>query len=291
MGVSFLFLKILGNNINRSFCREEITSHPDYPALTSIVDFFDSGNLQYKAVQADVSYLDKFHFPLLVHIKEPGNEYIRLVNSIEDWRIDKEIAQYWSGIVIYSETGSKWQNDENLAYQNESLKTKLLSVVLVLFGLGIYLLSSFHYNLIYYNLFGLFSILGLAFSLLLLGTELGIQSKIVKQVCGVISDGGCDKVLKSSYAKGFVGITPADASVVYFASQFVIYVYSCLLQNVNTTIIGLSLFGVLISIWSVYTQAVKLKQFCTLCLSIVSILIFQFLLVGILCFYSYNHIV
>lgn len=136
--------------------------------------------------------------------------------------------------------------------------------------------------MLYYNILGLFSFLGLIFSFLLLGTELGIQSQIVKQVCGVVSDGGCDKVLKSVYANGYAGITPADASVVYFASQFIIYLISCSVQRINPALLILSVFGVLISIWSVYTQAIKLKQFCALCLSIVAILCIQFLLVGLI---------
>ena len=276
------FLSVQGFNVNRRYCKEEITTHPDYPALTSVVDFLESGSMFYKAVQTDKSYIGKLNYPLLAHFRQPGNEFIHLLKKIEDWEGDDEIAKSWSGIVIYPEPGCKWQNEQNLVYQADSFKTKLLSSLFILIGIVFYIFSSLNYHVLYYNILGLFSFLGLIFSFLLLGTELGIQSQIVKQVCGVVSDGGCDKVLKSVYANGYAGITPADASVVYFASQFIIYLISCSVQRINPALLILSVFGVLISIWSVYTQAIKLKQFCALCLSIVAILCIQFLLVGLI---------
>ena len=28
-----------GNPVNKKYCRQQITTHPDYPALTAVVDF------------------------------------------------------------------------------------------------------------------------------------------------------------------------------------------------------------------------------------------------------------
>lgn len=92
-----------------------------------------------------------------------------------------------------------------------------------------------------------------------MGTELGYQSKLVKQVCGTVGNGGCEKVLTSKFAKGFAGITPADASIIYFATQFALYLIACLYNPIFTGIITISLAGIAIASWSLYTQAIKLK--------------------------------
>ena len=141
------------------------------------------------------------------------------------------------------------------------------------------MVSAFQFPNILHNLFGLLSLMGLIVSIFLLGTELGFQSQIVKQVCGAVSHGGCYKVLKSSYAKGIAGITPADASVLYFATQFLFCLLSFWIPVLFTFIMLLAYSGIIIAAWSIYTQAVKLKQWCALCLGIVTVLVLQSILV------------
>jgi hypothetical protein len=215
-----------GNKLNVNYSKEEITTHPDYPGLLSVIDFLDIGGMEYKAIQADASYIHEFNYPLLAHIKQPGQEYMHLINNASAWDKEKEITQYWTGVAVYPEKNAHWQNEQNNAYQYNAVKNKIIAIALSLIGFALFIESSFQFPNILNNLFGLLSILGLTVSIFLLGTELGFQSQIVKQVCGAVSNGGCEKVLKSSYAKGVAGITPANASVLYFAAQFIVYLLS-----------------------------------------------------------------
>jgi hypothetical protein len=64
------WLSLAGNNIDANYCKQEITTHADYPALTSVVDFLDAGNMSYEAVEADASYIHEFNYPALAHIKQ-----------------------------------------------------------------------------------------------------------------------------------------------------------------------------------------------------------------------------
>ncbi len=131
------------------------------------------------------------------------------------------------------------------------------------------------------SIFGLLSLAGLAISIAALGTELGYQNKLVKQVCGTVGNGGCEKVLGSKFAKGFAGITPADASVIYFAAQFILYLAGCFYHPILTGIITISFAGIAVAGWSIYTQAVKLKEWCALCLCIVAVLLGQIIIASI----------
>ena len=62
------WLLLLSNKTNKKFYKEEITTHPDYPAMTITIDFLEAGNLKYEAVQTDAGYIHEFNYPLLAHI-------------------------------------------------------------------------------------------------------------------------------------------------------------------------------------------------------------------------------
>ncbi len=280
-----------------SYCKEEITTHPNYPALISVIDFLESGGMDYNAVQADASYIHEFNYPLLAHIRKPGQEYLHLIIDTAVWEKQNEITKYWSGIVVYPEKNTSWKSDQNKIYQQSSLKNKIFVGVLIIAGLVLFSISIFQFPNFSINVFGLLSLLGLIVSIFLLGTELDFQSRIVKQVCGAVSNGGCEKILKSKYAKGFAGITPADASILYFTSQFIIYLLCCWYISFFASIGLLAFAGIAIAAWSIYTQAVKLKQWCALCLGVAAVLFMQGIIsVSILqsfrdgYFISYNNI-
>jgi uncharacterized membrane protein len=273
--LAYNWLSLTGNQVSGTYCKDEINNHPDYPALTALTDFLESGGIEYNAVQADASYIHEFQYPVLAHIKQPGNEYMHLITDVGAWEIQKEITKDWSGIALYAVKGSKWKNAENDQFQKLQWRNKAITVTFITAGILAWILSVLLYPHWLINTFGLLSLAGLVISIAALGTELGYQSKLVKQVCGTVSNGGCEKVLRSKFAKGVAGITPADASVLYFTAQFIIYLAGCVYNPLLSGIINLAFAGIAIAGWSIYTQAVKLKEWCALCLCIVGILLLQ----------------
>jgi uncharacterized membrane protein len=133
----------------------------------------------------------------------------------------------------------------------------------------------------YYEIaFGLFSLIGILICILLIYLELGYQSEILKQVCNSVSHNGCEKVLKSKYSSGIFGISISSISISYFIFQFISILFSLYLHQLFNILFLLSLFGSVFIIWSIYVQVFRLKQYCTLCISIVLVLIFQ-LIIGV----------
>ncbi len=100
------WLTVSGMKTNTTYTKEAITSHPDYPAMTAVTDFLESGGMGYDAVQADASYIHEFNYPLLAHIKQPGNEYLYLVKDASVWDKEKSITENWSGIALYGVKGA-----------------------------------------------------------------------------------------------------------------------------------------------------------------------------------------
>jgi protein-disulfide isomerase/uncharacterized membrane protein len=269
------WLRALGNKPGNNFCRDEITTHPDYPSLISVTDFLDTGGMAYKAVQADASYIHEFNYPLLAHIRQHGDQFMHMISNAAEWDKQKEISEHWTGIVIYPEKNSKWRNEYDDAYKSNERKNKITAIGFAAVALLLLILSTYQYQSLTIAAFGLFSLAGLTISIAALAAELGYQSRIVKQVCGVMSSRGCEQVLKSQYAKGFAGITPADASALYFLTQFALFAAGAWLPSLTTGILLFSLAGIPVAAWSIYIQSVKLKEFCALCIAIVTALILQ----------------
>ena len=119
---------------------------------------------------------------------------------------------------------------------------------------------------------------GLLASVLTLSAELGTQSAIVKQVCGTVSANGCGAVLKSKKAKGIWGITPADLSIGWFATQLLLLIVGIFINpvyNLLPSVYWSAMLGLPVAAWSLYTQKFVVKQWCALCLSIVAVLLLQ----------------
>jgi uncharacterized membrane protein/glutaredoxin len=275
---AYKWLRQINNKINKEFIRNKIVNHDDYPALTALTDFLDSGGMAYNTVLASEEHFPEMNYPLLAHMKEHGNQYLIIINNQNEWN-KNEIKNQWSGVTIFPEKNSIWQSNQN----ENAIKQNKLNKGYLSIGIGavisFYILNAIKIDLLEVNIFGFFSIVGLLISIFILGEELGTQNKIVKQVCGVINKEGCGYVLKSKFAYGIGGFTTGDITLVYFLIQFTAW----LLYTVNPIIFNIAaavaLAGIIVAALSVYLQKVILKQWCTLCLIIVSVLLIQFIIV------------
>jgi len=284
---AYEWFKRTGNKINKNYIKEELATHPDYPSLISLTDFLESGAMSYKVLQADSSYVHKVNYPLLAHIKQSGNQQMIIIESAMAWENQKEILDYWTGIVMYAEKNAKWQNEHYILCQNDEKKRRVIPVAFIIIALTLLFISTAKFTylinseLIKISAFGLLSLSGIILSVAAIGTELGVQNDITRQVCGAVSNGGCEKVLKSSFSKGIGGITPADGSVLYFTTQFIVYLFGSVYLPFIQFIFIIALGCIAIVAWSIYTQAIKLKQWCALCLAIAAVLVLQFVIAGI----------
>ena len=123
-------------------------------------------------------------------------------------------------MVIFAGRNARWQHAENDAHVKKQGRSRvnnalLFGMAIIFFSLAVLESPSFSFAFM-----GLLSLAGLMISIVIIGTELGVQGDFVKQVCGAVNSGGCDRVLKTSYAKGFAGFTTGDISVIYFIAQF-----------------------------------------------------------------------
>lgn len=270
--VAHEWLTQLNSGINKKFCKEEITSHPDYPSLISLIDFLDSGHFEYRAVRMNISHLKNLELPSLIHINSPGEEYMSILNIGET---DFESLKFWSGIIVVPGENAKWKSEQHDTFVKAETKKTVSNSVLAILGLLVWFISARYFQNVSIILFALLSLMGIVISVALVNLELGIRSDLVNQVCGTFGKFGCEHILKSGLSKGLLGLTLSDLSLLFFSSQYIYFTLSAFLNLPIGGILILSIPIVLVAFASLYTQAIILKDWCALCLGIVIILFSQ----------------
>lgn len=271
------WLRLKNHKISKDYCRDEITTHPEYPSLLSVADFLELGSFEFKVAKADLSISNDVDYPVLLHINSNAGQYLKTVCTYSEWHNDPNLLNNWSGVIIFAYEGAKFKNKENDRYLREESSRKfsavsLVSVLLLIYGYCVFVNSD-----VFYNLFGGIALLGVFVSLVVFFLEIGYQNETVKQVCGSFNKrGGCETVIKSKYSINIWGLSPADLSLIYFGSFFITYIISVFAPNISyKTIMPISFLGVPVIIWSLYTQVFKLKEWCVLCLLIITFLAFH----------------
>ena len=113
------------------------------------------------------------------------------------------------------------------------------------------------------------SLIGILLSVFIIQKELGYSNNLVKKFCGSQELTGCDKVIASTIKLPFE-ISLSDLSLVYFMLQ----IFNSISDNF-TIIKTLGVATIPIILFSLIYQAVVIRKWCALCLSILGVLIVQ----------------
>lgn len=286
----FFLLNQFSNKNNIQLDREEVKiqllSHPYYPSINSITDLFNHFNIDNLALKVDNNLDSYSQIPdvFLAQIKEDkGNQLVVVskktdgVELIYDEHKSKNISvnkffELWTGILVVIEKKEKKDYD-NL---NKAGKIKKL----VYFSTFIILISFFTlakpslFQIIYFAL----SCVGIYISYLIVIHELGLHSKILDKFCsGENKNTSCDAVLSSKGATIFGLFKLSDVGFVYFTALALISLIISSIDLQTTSVIFLiSTLAIPFTFYSLYYQWKVVKNWCPLCLSIVSILWLQF---------------
>jgi uncharacterized membrane protein len=278
---TYQWLKACGIKANIDFVKDELTAHPDYPALTSIVDLLNAGNMEYLAVRTSLEHVNEFRYPLLAHIKKGTDEQgLVIVHNENEWANNNDLANKWTGVLLMPEKNTTWKHADNDEYIRRKQDKKQLSIAAFITLFALTLATITQQLALATIFFTLLSAAGLIIAWLTFTTELGLQNDLVKQVCNSINPtGGCGKVLKSKQAKGIVGISPADAALAWFTAQLIFIIagtWVSTLISLQSIVLQLSLIGIVVAIWSIISQKFVIKQWCALCLGLAAVLLLQF---------------
>lgn len=106
---------------------------------------------------------------------------------------------------------------------------------------------------------------GLLLTYMLVQKSLNIKNHVADKVCGVLQEGGCDQILKTS-ASSFFGIFSwSEVGFTYFGVSLLAMLIS------PATIHWLSLINICclpFTVWSIWYQKFRAKHWCTLCVCV-----------------------
>lgn len=114
-------------------------------------------------------------------------------------------------------------------------------------------------------LLSVIDLFGLYISFLLVQKSANIHNAAADRVCGVIQEGGCDKILSTSASKFFGLFGWSEVGLAYFSVSLLSMLFF------PSTLPSLALINVIcvpFSFWSVWYQKFRAHHWCTLCLCV-----------------------
>jgi hypothetical protein len=225
--------------------------------------------------------LSKLETPFIAHI---GNEFV-IVTAVKadeivyTWRnkaakiATAEFLKIWSGITLLVEVNESAIEPDYYKHRREELimpakKIGLALTVFVILGVSGYSAGTFvRIDLI---LVLLINVLGAYIAYLLMLKQLHIQSHLGNQLCSLFSkQNDCNRILESKASKLLDVFSWSEIGLGYFVANILLIIFAPTLYPYLSIINMLALPNTL---WSVWYQKFKARQWCLLCLLVQGVL-------------------
>ncbi len=259
------------SNYDKKDLELQLQIHPNYPSFQSITDTLDYFDIDNIAVEVPIDALDQLPKSFVSLVKVDNSEEIVSILhkndniSLKFSSLKKkkytytEFKEIWIPKVIAVEHASK----NSLFIQQSFLQKILVSALLISLIFTIINSTESIEQIIFLAL----SITGVIFSFYAVRESLGIHSQTMQQFCTSIKNSNCSEVINNNTGKLLKNFSLADASLVFFS---IITLYH-LFYGYNSTLLLPTIIGVPFIVFSIYSQALIIKKWCTICLVIASI--------------------
>lgn len=249
----------------------QFNSHPNYPSALAFSDTLNFMGLKNEAYELDKEYWDELpeEFITIVDqsfsvVKKTGTQY-SIYSDTTQIINKKELYQKTSEFVLL------FEKTENV-YQRYIYDFKYFIYSIIL----IFILYSALNHIWYEFIFNILSLVGLYVSLEIYNQKFGNTSSIINTICGNIpsvnqNTNSCNKIISEDKAH-ILGLKFSDFSLIYFIGLSILGLF---LPTTSFIIKGFTFASAIAIAYSLYIQAVKEKQFCLVCLLIISILTLQ----------------
>lgn len=284
------YLKLLDVKFTDTFLQRISELHPFRDTLFGISDILS----EYRVKSSGVRVKEKQDIKEITppFIADMNNGYLLVTKIIDDKIYYLEQGQEvmesidtfihtWKGTAVISEVGDD-SKEPNYEEHKKHEKFKLLRnkgivvLFILLFSIGIYL------NQIYSNVESLFLILtnliGVYIGYLLLQKQLHVPNSYADKICSLVRSGGCNNVLNSSAAK-FLGLIGwSEIGLGYFITNLLIILF---IPSLIPSVVLINCCALPYSLWSVWYQRFRAKEWCPLCL-IVQVLLWLLFTVSLI---------
>jgi hypothetical protein len=183
-----------------------------------------------------------------------------------------EFLKMWSGVVLYAEPNENSIEPEYKVHHKKDLFSFLQKIIL-LAAILLILVVAFFKNGLYrdleYYLLAAVNLIGVYVGYLLVLKQMHIHSEYADKICSLFSQSDCNNVLESSAAKlgGIIGWS--EIGLGYFITNVLITV--CF-PDLLIYMVLINILALPYTVWSVWYQKFKAKQWCPLCLIVQGLL-------------------
>lgn len=276
------YLEILKVKFTKTYLHKLIDLHPYKDTFFGFSDVLLEYGIKSSTLKIkEKEELKEVSTPFITNI---GNKFIVVSevteNSISYLENDNKRSvaldvffDNWGGVALVSKpTGYKSTEPNYSEHKRQELfdfiRNKVLFISLIflfLFGIiynGILKMPS---NIIPLVL----NLIGLYIGYLLLQKQLFIQNDNADKICSLVKNGGCNKILFSSASKFFGVLGWSEVGLGYFSANLMILTFAPSLIPYSALI---NCCALPYTLWSIWYQKFKAKEWCPLCL-IVQILL------------------
>ncbi len=277
----FQYLEKEEISIDKSEFLFQIQSHPDYPSLLSVADTLNFLNIENGALKIIMSEIDllpnrfiallneKHQVPLLYFLEKKRDCFVQYKDGNKTILTKTELEQQWNDVVLLVE---KTEKDKKNIRNNYSFIFSILW-----FSFSIILLIIFQ-NSYQSNLFFIFPVFGIVFSVAALKDLFGTKSELLNDFCNISTTTSCSTIIGSDKWKIFKYLNFSDLSIVFFAFQIIgLFLFVLLGQAGSFLFIQkiLSITSIPVIILSIYFQKYIENKWCPICLVIITLIFLE----------------
>lgn len=268
--------------------REQIKTHPDYPALKSVSDTLDHFKVKNYPIRITQNELKEVDQPFIAHTyqkngelvfveKKSGNRFVVFDNSKNPQLLSEEgFSRIFSGVVILIEPSPEaGEPDFKSKKQAERVNTLWLPVLAMLMSVTL-LITLVQSDLTWNSkesLLFITKLLGLGASLLLVAKDLKSDLSFIRKICSIGKKADCDSVTSHPSATIVTWVKWSDMGLIYFLSGLLLISHGSLFLGIIKL---LSISALPYLFYSLYLQAFVIKKWCPLCLIVLTVIASEF---------------
>lgn len=269
-------LQHLGVKYTSEYANKLYNEHPYKENMFGLSMMLSTYGIKNMGIRVKKEDIDKLPVPFVAHLNDQfatvykvKNRRIHYAIGEIDMTINEEIfREMWTGTVLIAEASPEPQEPN----YKSNLKKQILHQwqrILCITMIAICFILTYKANKLYDDpettIMLCLNLIGVYIGYLLVLKQMHIQSKYADKVCTLLKRGDCNNILESSAAKLFGIVSWSELGLCYFSTNiFILLVFPNLLPYyalINICVLPYSL-------WSIWYQKYRAKQWCPLCLCV-----------------------
>jgi hypothetical protein len=276
------FLGLLKVRHTKSFTGRLFNEHPhkyNLFGLSKMLSDYGVDNAATKITEKEEN-ISAIETPFVAHfggefvvVKQVGEDALSIIRYGKEISVPlKDFLGSWSGVVLLAETTEE-SSEPNFSEHRKKDLLQNGQEYLLYAALGALVLSMFFAQSLFrsrsLSMLLLLNIFGAYISWLLVLKSMRIGSRYADKICSLFNQHDCNDVLESSAAKLFGVLGWSEVGLGYFVSNVLILLFA---PNMVSLLATINLLALPYTLWSVWYQKVRAKQWCVLCLIVQALL-------------------